>query len=328
VRHRVVVTRPELPGTGIARLAGSADVEVSVRQSHDPTTAEELRRLVAGAAAVVATGMDRFDAGALDAADRLRVLATTSVGVDHIDLAAASARDVVVTNTPDVLVESCADHAFGLLLAARRRIAETDRAVRAGAWRRHTMHDWLGEDVHGRQLGLIGFGAIAAAVARRARGFAMDVVHHDRSHSTSHHSRWVPLDELLRTSDIVSLHVPLTAETEHLIDARALALMRPTATLVNTARGAVVDTGALIAALRAGRLQSAGLDVVEGEPMSDPSHPLLALDNVVVTPHAASATLTARSAMVDRAIDNVLAVLRGRQAPDRVAAFPDAQAGR
>lgn len=315
---RVVVTRPELPGGGIARLGETDGVDVVIRDSHEPRSSDQLMHLIADAEAVIGTGMDRFDAVVLGGARRLRILATTSVGVDHIDLDVADERGVIVTNTPGILDESCADYTFGLLLAARRRIVETDRQVRRGGWRRHTMHEWLGADVHGTRLGLVGFGAIARAVARRAAGFSMDVVHHDRSRTTSPLSRWVPLEELLSTSDIVSLHVPLNPATRGMINDRTLGLIKSTATLVNTARGAIVDTDALIRALRQGRLHSAALDVVHGEPVADREHPILGVGHLVITPHAASATLDTRSAMVDRAVDNVLAVLGGRPPLDPV----------
>jgi len=314
----VAVTRPDLPGDGMARLGETEGIDLVIRESHEPTSPDELRQLIAGARAVIATGMDRFDATVLRSAKDLRILATTSVGVDHIDLADASELGIAVTNTPGALEETCADYTFGLLLAARRRIVETDGAVRRGAWRRHTMHEWLGADVHGSRLGLVGFGSIARAVATRAIGFSMEVVHHDRSRTTSPLSRWVPLADLLSTSDIVSLHVPLNSSTHHLIDDRALGLMKATASLINTARGAVVDSDALVRALRERRLHSAALDVVEGEPVDDIEHPILGVDHLVIAPHAASATLQARAAMVDRAVDNVLAVLGGQPPIDPV----------
>lgn len=278
--------------------------------------------LLCAADAVVVTGMDCLDAAVFDGVrqggDRLRVLATTSTGVDHIDVPAARSAGFVVTNVPSMMAESCADYTFGLILAARRRIAETDRLIRAGQWTRHAMHQWLGADVHGLRLGLVGFGEIARAVACRAAGFGMNVVHHDRSRSRSDLSRWIELDELFATSDVVSLHVPLTTATTGLLDDRALGLMKPTATLVNTSRGGIVDTAALCRALDAHRLHSVALDVFEHEPLSDGGDPLCRYPNVVLAPHGSSATEATRVAMVARAVANVVAVLDGAAPLDPV----------
>lgn len=319
----VVVTRPDLPGDAITTLAARPDVDVVVRATHDPLSPAEARALLAGADAVVLTGMDQLDATAFVPAveqrsARPRLLATTSTGVDHIDVRAARSAGFVVSNVPATMTESCADFTLGLILAARRRIAETDRLIRDGQWTRHTMHQWLGADVHGSRLGLVGFGEIARAIARRAVGFGMDVVHHDRSRSPSDLSRWVELDELFATSDVVSLHVPLTRETAGLVGDRTLGMMKPTATLVNTSRGGVVDTAALCRALDAGHLHSVALDVFEHEPLSDPDDPLCRYPNVVLAPHASSATVATRAAMVARAVANVAAVLGGAAPLDPV----------
>ena len=315
---RVVVTRPELPGTALEELTARADAEVVVRNSHEPIDVAECIALLDGAAIAVVTGMDRLPAAVFDAVPDLRHVATVSVGTDAIDLDAAAAHDVSVSNVPATMAEACADHTFGLLLAARRRLVETDRAIRAGEWRHLTMHSWLGAEVSGARLGLVGFGAIAQAVARRAVAFGIDVVHHHRRRGCADHSTGMSLDQLLEVSDIVSLHVPLTPATHHLIDAVALGRMRPNATLINTARGAVVDEAALLDALAAGRLHSVALDVFEREPLDDVDHPLLRYPNVVVSPHAASATESTRAAMVSRAVTNVVAVLDGAPPPDLV----------
>lgn len=323
---RVVVTRPELPGNAVPALSARPDVEVVVRETHDPLTAEEASQLFAAADAAVVTGMDRLEAAAFTSVERTsrrpRVLATTSTGTDHIDVRAARAAGFVVTNVPSTMADTCADFTFGLILAARRRIAETDRLIRAGAWTHHAMHQWLGSDVHGTRLGLVGFGEIARAVARRAAGFAIDVVHHDRSGSASDLSHWVDLDELFATCDIVSLHVPLTAATAGLVDERTLGLMPPGSTLVNTSRGGVVDTAALCRALDAGRLHSVALDVFEHEPLAE-RDALLRFPNVVLAPHASSATEVTRASVVTRAVANVVAVLDGGRPLDPVDADPD-----
>lgn len=319
----VAVTRPDLPGSGVERLAATDGIDVVTRDSHEMASPEELIALIARADAVLATGMDHFDGTVLRTRPGLRILATTSIGVDHIDLETAGHLGITVTNAPGSMDEACADFTFGLIVAARRRIVETDREIRRGAWQRNTMHEWLGAEVHHCRLGLVGFGAIAQAVARRATGFAMDIVHNDRSRSNSPISRWVELNELLAISDVVSLHVPLNGETRGLLNDRTLALMKRSATLVNTARGPVVDTDALVRSLSAGHLHSVALDVVEGEPIADAAHPLLQFENVTLAPHASSATTETRSSTVDRAVDNVLAVLCGQPPRDVVETTTD-----
>lgn len=308
--RRIVVTRPELPGAAIGRLGARHDVEVTVRAGHEPIDRDEMIALLDGCDAALITGMDPVGADVVAAlGDRMPgVISSASVGLDHVDRAATAEVGTVVLNVATGSTESCADFAVGLMLAARRRIVDTDRRIRAGTWTHNTMHRWLGHEIHGARLGLVGFGAIGRAVARRAAGFGMDVVHHDRSGSAAPGSRWVDLDELVTTSDVISLHVPLSPATRHLVDERLLAAIRPDATLVNTSRGAVVDTDALVAALAGGTLGSAGLDVFELEPI-DADHPLCALPNVVLAPHAASATTATRSAVVDAAVTNLLTAL-------------------
>jgi len=282
----------------------------------EPPPAAELRRDAAGAVAIVSTLTERVDAAVLDAAGpSLRVVANVAVGVDNVDLAAARARGVVVTNTPGVLDGATADLTLGLVLAAARRIAEGDRFLR-------TREPWVwgprmltGLDLSaGATLGLVGYGRIGRAVARRARAFDMRVLATPTRTALTAAERaaveFRELDDLLAESDVVSLHCPLTPQTHHLVDDAALARMRPTAMLVNTARGGVVDTDALVRALDQGRLGGAALDVFEDEPVVDPR--LLTFPQVVLTPHLGSAGIATRSAMCGLAVDNVAAVLAGR----------------
>jgi lactate dehydrogenase-like 2-hydroxyacid dehydrogenase len=282
----------------------------------EPPTAAELRRDAAGAVAIVATLTDRVDAAVLDAAGpSLQVVANVAVGYDNVDVAAARARGVVVTNTPGVLDGATADLTMGLVLAAARRIAEGDRFLRTGepwVWGPRML---VGLDVSaGATLGIVGYGRIGRAVARRARAFDLQVLATPTRGELSPAERdaveFRDLPDLLATSDVVTLHCPLTPQTHHLVDDAALARMRPTALLVNTARGGIVDTDALVRALTEGRLAGAALDVFEDEPDVDPR--LLALPQVVLTPHLGSAGARTRSAMCGLAVDNVAAVLAGR----------------
>jgi len=262
---------------------------------------------------------DKIDARMIADAPRLRVISNLGVGVDNIDLDAATRAGVAVGHTPGVLTDATADLAFGLLMAAARRIAEADRYVRAGKWRTWGPMTLLGRDVHSSTLGLIGFGAIGQAMARRATGFGMRVLYLEHQASKRSPGRGariagaigVRLPRLLAQSDFVSLHVPLTAETRHLIGAREFALMKPGAILINTARGAVVDQAAMTAALSSGQLGGAGLDVTDPEPIGR-RDPLLRLDNVVITPHIGSASIVTRARMAAIAVDNVLEVFSGR----------------
>ena len=276
----------------------------------------ELPAALATAEALVCLLTTRVDAALLDRAPRLRVVANVAVGTDNIDLAAATARGVCVTNTPDVLTEATADLAFALLLAAARRLGEGERLVRAGAWHGWAMDLLLGADVWGQTIGIVGFGRIGQAVARPAPGFGMEVLYsHPRDHGGDLGAR-VAIDELLARSDFVSLHCPLTPATRHLIDARALAAMKPGAILVNTARGACVDERALAAALTDGRLAGAGLDVFADEPRVDPA--LLACPRAVLAPHLGSATTTARRRMAELALGAARAVLADERPPNLV----------
>jgi glyoxylate reductase len=315
MRPRVFVSH-ELPGDAVARLAAACDVVVGGGVSGPRFAAEAATFDV-----VVALLTDRIDEALLDRAPRLRLVANVAVGVDHVDLAACAARGVRVTNTPGVLTESTADLAFGLLLAAARRIAEGDRRIRSGAFPAWTPTAMLGAPVHGTTLGLLGMGRIGQAMARRARGFGMSVFYNNRRRLAPELERallatWVPLERLFAEVDFLSVHVPLTEETRHLVSRERLATMRAGSVLVNTSRGAVVDEAALAEALASGPLGAAGLDVFEDEPRVHPA--LLARENAVLTPHVGSADGRTRAAMASLAADNVLAWLRGEPLPSPV----------
>jgi glyoxylate reductase len=313
-RLRVAVTRTGLPGDGVARLADRFDV--TAWEGPEPPAPAQLGELTRECDALLALGSDRVDTALLDAAGpRLRVVALASMGYDGVDTAAAAERGIVVTHTPNVLADTTADVTMALILLARRRLGDSIDALRRGEWGPFRMDAFLGLDVHGATLGLIGYGQIAQAVARRAAGFGMRVQHHHpRREKDDMLSRWVPFDELLATSDVVSVHAPLTPETRGMIGTAQLARMKPTATLVNTARGGIVDEQALLEAIRTRRLHSAGLDVLSDEPRSNPADPIFHEPHVVVLPHVGSATKETRSAMVDLAARNIEAVLDGRDA--------------
>jgi glyoxylate reductase len=313
VRSLVYVAR-DLPGEALSRLSASHEI---VRGGTEGFDEAALSTVEGDLEALVVTVRERVDDARLRRLPRLRVVANVAVGVDNIDLDACRTRGVVVTNTPNVLTEATADAAFGLLLAAARRIAEGDRLVRSGAFTGWTPTHMLGVPVFGRTLGVIGLGRIGQAVARRARGFGMHVLYAGRARLPETVERalgatFVDVDALFEESDFVSLHCPLTPETRKLVSAARLARMKPTAVLVNTARGAVVDEEALADALARGRIAAAGLDVYEDEPRVNAK--LLTLDNVVLAPHLGSADVPTREAMASLAVDNVLAVLGGRPA--------------
>lgn len=312
---RVFVTR-RLPVAGLAAL-GSAGLTVDVRQADDPIERHELLERVRGAVAVITLLTDPVDETLLEAAGpQLRIVANYAVGYDNIDVAACSRRQVAVSNTPDVLTEATADQAFALLLSVARRVREGHELVASGGWTGWQPLQLVGREVGGATLGIVGMGRIGRAVARRGAGFGMRLLYHNRRRDEAAEAelgaRYVTLEELLATSDAVSLHTPLTEATHHLIDAAALARMKATAILVNTARGAVVDEAALVAALRDGTLWGAGLDVFEHEPAVHPG--LLELPNVVLAPHLGSATESSRTAMARLASEAVLAALDGRAA--------------
>lgn len=313
VRPRVVVAR-RVPQPALDRLAEAADVWVS---PHDrPLTVLELHEAVAGADAVVTLLHDRVDDDLLAAAGpQLRCIANVAVGYDNVDVPAATRRGVQVTNTPGVLTEATADIAMALILAVTRRLGEGERLLRRREpWAWH-MFFLLGTGLQGKTLGVIGLGEIGQATARRARAFGMDVVYSGRRRAPTEveealgGARHVALDELLASADVVTIHCPLTDQTRHLIDERRLALLRPDAYLINTARGAIVDEAALAAAVRDGSLAGAGLDVFEREPDVHPA--LLNAENVVLVPHLGSATIETRTAMAELAARNAIAVLSG-----------------
>ncbi|MEP6954147.1 MAG: D-glycerate dehydrogenase [Solirubrobacteraceae bacterium] len=299
---RCFVTR-RLPGDGLDRLAAVHEVEVWPGEL--PPTPDELRGHVASATGLLSLLTDRIDAELLDAAPGLEAIANYAVGSDNIDLDAARERGIAVGTTPGALTDATADLAFGLILAAARRLAEAHADVTAGNWRTWEPQGWLGLELAGATLAIVGAGRIGRAVARRAEGFGMDVVLVGRGDDHV---------AALRRADVVSLHAPLTPETHHLIDAAALASMKPTAVLVNTARGGLVDQAALADALRAGAIAAAALDVTDPEPLA-PDDPLLAAPNVLVVPHIGSATTQTRARMADMAVDNLLAALAGQPMP-------------
>jgi glyoxylate reductase len=283
--------------------------EVVEPEGDRPFTHDEVVEQASGVDAIVCLLTDQIDDAVLTAGTpRVKVVATVAVGYDNIDLDAAAAHGIAVTNTPAVLDETTADLAFLLILAAARRIWEAESDLRAGKWPGWDIDQYLGRDVHGAVLGVVGFGRIGQAVARRATGFGMEVLHHTRRDTGVIGWRG-DLDRLLAESDIVTLHVPLTDETRHLIDARRLALMKPDAVLVNTSRGPVVDEESLAVALEEGAIFAAGLDVYEREPEVHPR--LLVAPRTVLLPHIGSASLATRTRMAQVAAENVVAVLAG-----------------
>ena len=309
--EKVLVTR-EIPEAGLYLLEGF-DVSVLLER---PPERGELLEAVRGANGVLSTATEKIDGEIMDAAGNgLKVVANMAVGYDNIDVVAARERGVVVTNTPGVLDETTADVAFMLMLAAARRLGEGERVLRAGEWEWWGPKQLRGLDVWGRKLGILGLGRIGQAVARRARGFGMEILYHNRSRKEEAEkelgARYLELDELLGESDFISIHTPLTDETRHLIGEEELERMKPGAVLVNTSRGPVVDEAALADALDNGRIFAAGLDVYEEEPRVHPK--LLELENVVLAPHIGSASLETRDKMATLAAENLRAVLQGEQ---------------
>jgi glyoxylate reductase len=305
---KVLVTR-KLPSKVIARLEHECDVDLYVGES--AISREELLRRVAGKDAIICLLTEPIDAAVLDAAGpQLKIVANVAVGYNNIDVPACRARGVAATNTPDVLTNACADFTWGLILAITRRLGEGERVVRAGKWGGWALDYMLGMELRGKQLGLVGVGRIGGAVAEKAPAFGMTVAYTDQRPADIANATQMPLDRLLATSDIVSLHVPMTPETKHLIDQKALTKMKRTAYLINTSRGPVVDEAALAWALKERLIAGAALDVYEKEPEINPA--LMSLDNVLLIPHLASATTETRTAMADLAVSNVIAVLNGK----------------
>lgn len=318
-RPKVFLTRP-LPAPVMDRLEAETDLTL---QPHDrPATREEILEGVRGQDALLCLLTDPIDARVLDAGSpTLRIVANYAVGFNNIDIQAAAQRGIAVTNTPGVLTESSADLAFALLLAAARRIPEADRFTRTGRWDGWGPLQFLGRDLHGSTLGLIGMGRIGRAVARRAAGFGLHLRYWNRTRLQPEQEQSLSLtyterDLLLADSDFVSLHVAYHPQTHHLLGARELSLMKPGSILINTSRGSVVDEPALVAALQEGRLGGAGLDVYEHEPDIHPE--LLRLDQVVILPHIASATRRTRTRMGMMALENILAAHRGDPLPNPV----------
>ncbi len=314
---RIIVTR-RIPDEALDVLS-EAGGEVWVSPHDRPLTTDELHEAVAGADAVVTLLHDRVDAAFLDAAgDQLAVVANVAVGYDNADVPAMIDRGVTFTNTPGVLTEATADIAFALVLMSTRRLAEGDRMIRAGGSWSWNMFFMLGNGLQGKTLGIVGMGQIGAATARRARAFGMKIAYTGRHRAAAELDAELDatyiesLDDLLATADVVSLHCPLSPETRHLMDSRRLGLMKPTAHLINTTRGPVVDEAALVDALAAKVIAGAGLDVFEEEPKVHPG--LITLENVTLIPHLGSATIETRTAMGVLAARNAVAVLRG-QAP-------------
>ena len=318
MRPRILVTRATFDEV-IERLRERFDVEDNQKED-TPWAGDELRRRLADKDGILSTGSDRVDAGVLDAAPRLKAVCNVAVGYNNIDLAACSARGIVVTNTPEVLDDTTADTAWALLMAAARRITEAERWLRAGNWIQGWKYDrLLGQDVHHATLGIIGMGRIGQAIARRAKGFSMRILYHNRRRAPKTvekglGAKYASMEKLLRESDFVSLNMPYSPEVHHLIGASQFALMKPTAVIVNAARGGIIDDAALVQALKEKRIGAAGLDVFEGEPKFNPG--FLELDNVALIPHIGSATRATRMEMNLLAVKNLTSVLSGRRPPN------------
>jgi glyoxylate reductase len=292
--------------------------EVQLDRHDQRLSPEALRQAVVDKEGMICLVTDRIDAPVLEAGAALKVVANVAVGYDNIDVPAATQRGIVVTNTPGVVTEATADLTWGLLLSIARRIPEGDRYIRAGKWQEWKLLFLLGQDVYGQTLGILGMGRIGQAVARRAQGFGMRVLYHNRQPLAAAveaelGATWVDLPTLLQQADFVSVHVPLSAANTHLIGAAELRMMRPTAYLINTSRGPVVDEMALVRALQEGWIAGAGLDVFEYEPQVPPA--FFTLDNVVLVPHVGSASVATRTRMAVMAAENLLAALRGERPP-------------
>lgn len=321
---RIFVTRV-IPEDGLQRVreeAGDLGAELFIWREDRPIPRADLLTGVRDMDGLLCLLTERIDAEVLDAAGpRLKVISQMAVGFDNIDVAAATARGILVGNTPGVLTEATADMTLALMLAAGRRLPEGDRFVRAGQWQTWSPNLLLGLEMSGATLGIVGFGRIGQAVARRAAGFGMRILYHSRHEAPEAaaqiSAKYAPLDTLLAAADVVSLNCALTPETRGLIGAHELGLMKTSAILVNTARGAVVDEGALFAALRDRKIAAAGLDVTDPEPIR-PDNPLLSLDNCLIVPHIASATVATRAKMATMAADNLAAGLRGQPLPNCV----------
>ena len=319
MKSKILVTRRVFPD--IVTLL-SQQFEVDHNDSDDIFSADALRGRAHGCAGVLACLTEKIDAAFFDACPTVKVVSNIAVGYNNIDAAEASKRGVMVTNTPGVLDDTTADLTFALLMAAARRITETERRLRNGEWKKgFALQQWLGTDIHHASLGIIGMGRIGQTIARRASGFEMSVRYHNRTRlddatESKLNVRYASMEAILAESDFVVVMVPYSAATHHLIKAEQLALMKPTAIFINTARGGVVDDLALIAVLKENRIAGAGVDVFEGEPAFNPD--FLRLDNVVLTPHIGSATQATRMRMAARAAENIAAALTGKIPPNLV----------
>ncbi|MBX3660871.1 MAG: D-glycerate dehydrogenase [Burkholderiales bacterium] len=317
-KPRVLVTREVFDETlDYLRL----HCEVIDNQKDQPYAPEALAQALAGCDGLMCALTDRVDAALLARAPRLKAVANIAVGYNNIDVPACTARGVMATNTPGVLDDSTADLAWALMLGTARRITEVERRIRAGEWTGWRLKQWLGVDVHHATLGIVGMGRIGQAIARRALGFEMKVLYHNRKRiapelESKCNAAYVTLDELLAQSDFVVLQVPYSPETHHLIGAAQLKKMKPSAILINSTRGGVVDDSALVAALKQGTIRGAGLDVYENEPKLNPE--FLGLDNVVLAPHIGSSTEATRKAMAMLAARNLVAALKGEVPPNLV----------
>ncbi|MBI2818003.1 MAG: D-glycerate dehydrogenase [Acidobacteria bacterium] len=318
MKPKVLITRPT-PQNILARVG--AGCEVDSNQEDRPLTRDEIMTRLDGCAGILCHLTDRIDSSVMERAPSLKVIANVAVGYDNIDVASATRLGIMVTNTPDVLTDTTADFAFALLLATARRLVEADQFVRTGQWKEWRFDLLLGTDVHHSTLGIIGLGRIGSAVARRGRGFGMKILYSMPQRADVEVERelgatYVDQATLLSESDFVSVHAPLKAETRHLIGARELALMKPSAILINTARGPVVDETALVEALQSGRIAGAGLDVFEQEPRVHPE--LVEFPNVVLAPHIASASRQTRLRMMEVAAENLIAGVCGGVPPNVV----------
>ena len=313
-KPKVFVTR-QIPEKGLNLVRDFCDADIW--PGDVPPSREALQQRLQQVDGVLSLLTDRLDAAAMDVSPKLKVISNMAVGVDNVDLTAATARKIPVGNTPGAMTDATADLAFALMMAAARRIVEGERYVREGKWKTWSPQLLLGADFVGATLGIVGFGRIGQAVARRAQGFGLHVLFSDAAASPAHGAVPAELDTLLRTSDFISLHVPLTTDTHHMINADTLAKMKPSAVLVNTSRGPVVDSEALYAALKSNQIFAAGLDVTEPEPLP-PDHPLLQLPNCIVIPHLGSASKQTRDQMAFLAAQNLIAGLKGERLPNCV----------
>ena len=316
MKPRILVTREVFDDT-LAFLAQTCEVESNQADKIFPP--EELARRLADKDGVVCCLTDAIDAKLLAACGRLKVVSNVAVGYNNIDVGACTAHGIMVTNTPGVLDDSTADFSWALLMAAARRVAELDATIRAGLWTHWQLKQWMGIDVHGATLGIIGMGRIGQAIAKRALGFDMPVLYCNRTRldvgvEKRLNATWVTKDELLTRADFVVLQLPYSKETHHLIGAAEFSKMKPSAILINTARGGVVDDAALVKALGDGRIRAAGLDVYEGEPKLHPG--FLKLENAVLAPHVASSTDATRARMAMSAAKNLVAALSGATPPN------------